>query len=132
MSLLIEADAAIAAVEWGITYATLINVETGEMTHPFDAINEELKKAVERIKKLPTVEMKRGRWLMVAQSAYACSECGCFRNHAANFCEACGAIMEGGGRMQEAIDEFNRHWLPTQPCRLERGGAKMEGGETDD
>ena len=64
MGRLIDADAAIAAVEWGITRATLINIETGEKTHPFDAINEELQKAVERIKKLPTVE-PNGEWISV-------------------------------------------------------------------
>jgi hypothetical protein len=61
---LIDADAAIAAVEWGITRATLINIETGEKTHPFDTINEELQKAIERIKKLPTVEPKQ-EWISV-------------------------------------------------------------------
>ena len=53
---LIDADAAIEAVEFGITYAKAVNKETGEVRELFKQSNEELRKAVERIKALPSAE----------------------------------------------------------------------------
>ena len=53
---LIDADAAIEAVEFGITYAKAIDTKTGEVRELFKQSNEELRKAVERIKQLPPAE----------------------------------------------------------------------------
>ena len=49
----ISRNAAIDAVEFGITYAKAINKETGEVTVLFEESNAELQKAAYRIKKLP-------------------------------------------------------------------------------
>ena len=106
---LIDAGAAIAAVEWGITRATLINIETGEKTRLFVEINEELEKAVERIKKLPTVEPKVSEWLEDSDpgqeygTTWTCRKCmhGIHRPYVWNpydigykYCFNCGAKME--------------------------------------
>jgi len=53
---LISRTAALDAVELGITYAKVINIETGEATELFKASNTELRKAIDRIKALPTVQ----------------------------------------------------------------------------
>ena len=50
----ISRKAAIAAVEFGITYAKAINKETGEVTALFEESNAELQEAADRIKKLPS------------------------------------------------------------------------------
>lgn len=52
----ISRQAAIDEIEIGITYAKVINIETGEATELFNASNAELKKAIDRIKALPTAQ----------------------------------------------------------------------------
>ena len=47
---------AIDAVEFGITYAKAIDVNTGESKELFKEGNDALKKAVERLKELPSAE----------------------------------------------------------------------------
>lgn len=49
-------QAAIDAIEFGITYARAINKETGEVKELFQESNDELRKAVERVKELPSAE----------------------------------------------------------------------------
>lgn len=49
----ISRQSAIEAVEFGITYAKAINKETGEVVELFRKSNDELRKAVDRIKQLP-------------------------------------------------------------------------------
>ena len=56
---MISRTAALDAVELGITYAKVINIETGEATELFKASNTELRKAIDRIKALPTAQ----RWI---------------------------------------------------------------------
>ena len=56
MSDLISRQAAIDAIEFGITYARAINKETGEVKELFQEGNDELKKAVERVKALPSAQ----------------------------------------------------------------------------
>ncbi len=56
MSDLISRQAAIDAVEFGITYAKVIDVNTGEGRYLFKEGNDALKKAVERLKELPSAE----------------------------------------------------------------------------
>ena len=56
MDRLISQQAAIEAVEFGITYAKAINKDTGEVRELFKQSNEELRNAVERIKQLPSAE----------------------------------------------------------------------------
>ncbi len=46
-------QAAIDAVEFGITYAKAFDTKTGEMTELFKGSNEELRKAVKRLRELP-------------------------------------------------------------------------------
>lgn len=47
---------AIDAIEFGITYAKAINKETGEVVELFAESNDELRKAVDRIKALPSAQ----------------------------------------------------------------------------
>ena len=56
MSDLISRQAAIDAIEFGITYAKAINKETGEVKELFQASNDELRKAEDRIKQLPSAQ----------------------------------------------------------------------------
>jgi len=53
---LISRAEAIDAVEFGITYAKAIDVNTGESKELFKEGNDALKKAVERLKELPSAE----------------------------------------------------------------------------
>ena len=53
---LISRQAAIEAIEFGITYAKAINKETGEVTPMFESENKALEDAVERIRQLPAVD----------------------------------------------------------------------------
>ena len=53
---LISRQAAIEAVDFGITYAKAIDIETGEVKELFKESNEELTKAAERIKQLPSAQ----------------------------------------------------------------------------
>lgn len=52
----ISRQAAIDAVEFGITYAKAIDIKTGEVREFFKESNEELMKAAERIKQLPSAQ----------------------------------------------------------------------------
>jgi hypothetical protein len=52
----ISRQAAIDAIEFGITYARAFNKETGEVKELFQESNDELRKAVERIKQLPPIQ----------------------------------------------------------------------------
>lgn len=52
----ISRSAAIDAIEFGITYARAINKETGEVKELFQDANDELRKAVKRVKELPTAQ----------------------------------------------------------------------------
>ena len=60
---LISRQAAIDALEFGITYAKVFNKETGEVKELFSEANEELRKAVERIKQLPPAQ----QWIPVSE-----------------------------------------------------------------
>ena len=102
MDKLISQQAAIDAVEFGITYAKAINKETGEVIELFKQSNEELRKAVERIKGLPSAqpERKTGRWILDRSGAYCCNRCmepcasyamGKPRDR---FCKMCGSRNE--------------------------------------
>ena len=62
MSDLISRQAAIDAIEFGITYAKAINKETGEVKELFQASNDELRKAEDRIKQLPSAQPEQ-RWI---------------------------------------------------------------------
>jgi len=83
----ISRQAAIDAVAFGITYATGVNMETGEVSHPFAESNQELRKAIHRICELPPVnpQPKTGHWIMPVQDdgmsdpiyyQVRCSKCG--------------------------------------------------------
>lgn len=54
----ISRQAAIDAVEFGITYAKAIDVNTGDSKELFKEGNDALRKAVERLKDLPSAEPK--------------------------------------------------------------------------
>ena len=102
----ISRQAAIDAVAFGITYATGVNMETGEVSHPFAESNQELRKAIHRICELPPVnpQPKTGHWINVNEGkwntipAYKCSACGAnadLRDWSGEslFCPWCGAKM---------------------------------------
>ena len=101
MDKLISQQAAIEAVEFGITYAKAIDTKTGEVRELFKQSNAELRKAVERIKALPSAqpdmsdycdrlwklayergkaERKTGRWIPdntdYYRTKFICSACG--------------------------------------------------------
>ena len=48
---------AVGAVEFGITLASAINIETGERTELFQRENDELREAVERIKDIEPADV---------------------------------------------------------------------------
>ena len=57
---------AVSAIEFGITLASVINIETGERTELFQRENDELREAVERIKDIEPVDVapvKHGKWI---------------------------------------------------------------------
>lgn len=56
MSDLISRQAAIDAVEFGITYVKAINKSTGEVKELFKVGNKALNEAVERLKELPSAQ----------------------------------------------------------------------------
>ena len=99
---LISRKEAIDAVEFGITYAKAIDVNTGESKELFKEGNDALKKAVERLKELPSAEpeRKKGEWIYDNPNTFKCSKCnkylgiGC-GNMKMNFCPNCGADMRG-------------------------------------
>ena len=103
MDELISRQAAIDAIEFGITYAKAINMETCEVTIMFEKENKALEDAVTRIKQLPSAqpEQKKGKWLSTSDNnKKRCSECDVITLIAqypfgkANFCPNCGAKME--------------------------------------
>ena len=115
---LISRQAAIAAIEFDITYAKAINKETGEVTQMFERENKALEDAVERVKQLPHIqpEPHTGHWEPVGMAEavggesamwgsaiayHKCSECGeqaleeNGEEKLSDFCPSCGAKMEG-------------------------------------
>jgi len=77
----ISRQAAIEAVEFGITYATGVNMETGEVSYPFAENNKELRKAISRICDLPSVTPKQRTGHNCNEDyadcdQFVCSECG--------------------------------------------------------
>lgn len=93
----VSRQAAIDAVAFGITYATGINMETGEVSHPFAESNQELRKAIHRICELPPVnpQSKTGHWIFdeILDKHYYCSECKSMGVDYWDFCPNCGAKM---------------------------------------
>jgi hypothetical protein len=119
----ISRQAAIDAVAFGITYATGVNMETGEVSHPFAESNQELRKAIHRICELPPVnpqepktdswsikdvadtfkkhglireqEPKTGHWIFdeILDKHYYCSECKSMGVDYWDYCPYCGAKM---------------------------------------
>ena len=105
MSDLIDRQAAIAAIEFDITYVKAINKETGEVTELFKKENEALEKAAERIKQLPSVQLdtywkeqcqsyeqtinklreslstqpKKGKWIIKDDTEKFIAQCNCCR-----------------------------------------------------
>lgn len=60
-------QAAIDAIGFGITYARAINKETGEVKELFQESNNELRKAVERVKELPSAQ--QGRYMVTTDES---------------------------------------------------------------
>ena len=109
----ISRQQAIDTVEFGITYAKAINKETVEVRELFKQSNEELRKAVERIKQLPSVqpERKTGHWVYRPEwskygDVWSCSECGEKTSQSVmgeprfKYCPMCGAKMESVGEQE--------------------------------
>ena len=63
---LISKRAAIAAIEFDITYAKAINKETGEVTQMFERENKALEDAAERVRRLPTIQPEP-HWIPVTE-----------------------------------------------------------------
>jgi hypothetical protein len=106
---------AVSAVEFGITYASAINIETGEWTELFKNENDELREAIKRIRDLPpaeTMPVRHARWIKPTgmmppehHGHYECSECGTWAGRdwlrpwkevlLTDFCPGCAAKMDG-------------------------------------
>lgn len=90
----ISRQAAIDAVEFGLTYAKAINKETGVVKNLFEESNKELMKAVERIKQLPSAQpRKKKEWIDRGKDMtlrWECPVCGRRDRHIYNFCPDCG------------------------------------------
>ena len=88
---LISRQAAIDTVEFGITYAKAFDVNTGESKEFFKEGNDALKKAVERLKELPSAEpeAKPPKW--VTEDRYV-------KNHFAEYplCPQCNTDVTTG------------------------------------
>lgn len=84
----IERQDAIDAVKFGITYAKAFDVNTGESKELFKEGNNALKKAVERLKELPSAqpERKKGHWVEIGDEPYDEWEC-----------DVCGFVIDGSG-----------------------------------
>ena len=110
---LISRTAAVDEIELGITYAKVINIETGEATELFKASNTELRKAIDRIKALPAAQPRRprGRWVeterrgvLAGAKYYKCDICAqpivvvdsTPITDGYNYCPRCGSQMEEG------------------------------------
>lgn len=104
----IRKEDAVGAVEFGITLASAINIETGEWTELFQRENDELREAVERIKDIEPADVspvRRGMWKKIGKwgRVYRCDQCGNFLDFDGvnagrgdtNFCPNCGAKMDG-------------------------------------
>lgn len=108
MNDLIDRQAAIDAVEFGITFAKVIDKSTGEVKELFREGNDSLTAAIKRIKNLPSAQpdslvRSSARWMSVGHKrARICSHCFRdepykFADHDADiydFCPHCGAKME--------------------------------------
>lgn len=108
---LIRRKEVIAEIEFGITYAKTLNKETAEVTELFKQSNVELRKAIERIKQLPSAE-KHGKWIPHEDEdgehyGDKCSECGewyVMPYGKTNFCPNCGAKMKRRFNQQTGSD----------------------------
>ena len=96
-----KADA-VDAVEFGITLASAINIETGERTELFQRENDELREAVKRIKDIEpadVVQVVHARWENYSPITIKCSRCGHvihdWRYSECKYCPNCGARMDG-------------------------------------
>ena len=97
-----KADA-VGAVEFGITLASAINIETGERTELFQRENDELREAVKRIKDIEpadVVQVAHSEWIY-HMSYGVCKKCGYEYEwkgtDAKNYCPNCGAKMDAQG-----------------------------------
>ena len=104
-----KADA-VDAVEFGITLASAINIETGERTELFQRENDELREAVKRIKDIEpadVVQVVHAYWIQTSaededgNAYYSCSNCGSGESHnpivEVPYCWKCGAKMDAHG-----------------------------------
>ena len=96
-----KADA-VDAVEFGITLASAINIETGERTELFQRENDELREAVKRIKDIEPADVapvRHARWENYSPITIKCSRCGHvihdWRYSECKYCPNCGARMDG-------------------------------------
>ena len=92
----VSRQAAIDAVRFGITHAIRINRYTGEKDDLFQASNDELEKAIERIEELPSVSVaeKTGHWIEDENEMIVwCSICGEEHEECSKFCPNCGHRM---------------------------------------
>lgn len=95
----ISRQQAIEAVEFGITYVRSINTVTGEVKELFQESNDELRKAVERVRQLSPIQPKRGKWVYQI-GMIKCDQClrairRIDHDGLLNFCPNCGADMRG-------------------------------------
>ena len=49
----------------------------------------------DKIREIPSIQSKVGKWIKIYDFSYVCSECTLFTHLMSNFCPCCGAKMEG-------------------------------------
>ena len=95
----IRREDAVSAVEFGITLASAINIETGEWTELFQRENDELREAVDRIKDIKPADVApvvHAYWRDTGsgQECSACKEIQYGYDTGRHYCPNCGAKMD--------------------------------------
>ena len=121
MSDTISRSDAIDAVEFGITYAKAIDVNTGESKELFKEGNDALKKAVERLKDLPSAEpRKKGKW-----KGYNDGDPNWQRDDGSPIFLICSKCHE------TVINNGSAHWNFCPNCGADMGEQKIQNGDSD-
>lgn len=105
----IERQDAIDAVEFGITYAKVFDVNTGESKELFKEGNDALKEAVERLKELPSAQPDPEKY----EYHYDHTDCIWYRPEARNRCPVtCAQYRDGWNDAMNYIFRDGKGYMP--------------------